>query len=170
MRFLKVLAWLISLLVVGVALMWALGSRLPHDHTATVSELLAAPQEKVWALITDVPSQPSWRSGLHSVEELPPQHGYPCWRETSSMGKMPLCEVMSEKPNKRVVQIADPDLPYGGKWIYTLETTAPNQTRITITEDGTTGPAIWRFVGHYVFHEDTQIKRYAESLQQAVTK
>jgi hypothetical protein len=41
---------------------------------------------------------------------------------------------------------------------------------VTITERGTTGPAMWRFVGHYVMGEDGSIKQYLSDLKRAATQ
>jgi len=167
MRVVKVLGLLLLLLAMVFLVIYIMGSRLPNAHTATASVVIDAPQQHVWDMIEDVGAQPSWRTGLKSVQMLPPQKGQTCWLETGSMGKMPLCEVLAAPTALRVVRIADPDLPYGGIWTYQLEAIGPQQTRLTVTENGTTGPAVWRFVGHYIFHEDTQIKSYENALQTA---
>ena len=53
-------------------------------------------------------------------------------------------------------------------WTYQLEpagaATGTGATRVTITEQGTTGPAIWRFFGHYLYGEDRSILQYLEDL------
>ena len=121
----------------------------------------------MWGLISDVGRQPEWRTGLKAVEMLPPGADGPCWREVQSAMTMPLCVTRSEAPARRAVTIADPKLPFGGSWTYELEEAGVSGTRVTITENGTTGPAMWRFVGHYVMGEDTQIKRYLRDLEAA---
>ena len=170
MRALKVLGTLVVLLVIAVVIMAAMGSRLPHAHTASATVALDASQPRVWQWIDDNASQPAWRTGLKSVTPLPDRDGHPCWQENNSMGKMPMCEVSANAPSSRTVRIADPTLPFGGEWAYELASEAPGRTRLTITENGTTGPAIWRFLGHYVFHEDTMIKQYEHDLQQRVAQ
>jgi hypothetical protein len=82
--------------------------------------------------------------------------------------RMPLCEELSVPPSTRIVRITDPKLPFGGTWTYQLEPSGPNASRLTITENGTTGPALWRFLGHYLFHEDTMIRQYESDVQKAV--
>lgn len=163
----KLLGTVVLLIVLAFVAMYALGSRLPREHTANGTATIAARQDVVWHLITDVGAQPMWRTGLKAVQLGPDQGGRPCWTETNSMGKMPMCEVMSAPPTVRIVRIADPNLPFGGSWTYELNGMGPHETRVTITENGTTGPAIWRFLGHYVFHEDTSIKQYLKDLQAA---
>ncbi len=170
MKILKALGVVVLLLLLAVLVMTLVGARLPHAHTATASVELNAPPARVWQSITDTASQPGWRKGLKSVTPMPPQNGHPCWQETNSMGKMPMCEVAAAEPVLRVVRIADPSLPFGGDWVYQISPASPGVTRLTITENGTTGPALWRFVGHYIFHEDTQIKQYEQDLQQRLAQ
>jgi hypothetical protein len=147
-----------------------MGSRVPGEHTVSVSDTVPASQQKVWGLITDVAAQPHWRTGLKAVSLLPPENGAPCWAEVQSSMTMPLCADVREKPTKQVVRIADPKLPFGGTWTYVLEPAGENATKVTITEQGTTGPSMWRFVGHYVLGEDGSIKQYLGDLKRAATQ
>lgn len=170
MRVLKALGVLVLLALLASLGAVFLGSRLPHEHTASATVLLNAPQARVWQLITDTAAQPAWRKGLKSVTPMSPHEGHPCWQENNTVGKMPMCEAAATEPTLRVVRIADPTLPFGGEWTYELTSASPGATILTITENGTTGPAFWRFFGHYVFHEDTNIKQYEHDLQRRVTQ
>ena len=162
----------IALIVIALAftVMLILGAMQPRAHTATAGVVVNAPQSVVWQRIEDTAQQPTWRTGLSAVEQLPPQNGHTCWMEVQKMGKMPLCEVLTAAPSTRIVAIADPKLPFGGTWTYELTAIDPTTTRISITENGTTGPLLYRFMGHYLFHEDTMIKQYEADLQQSVGK
>ena len=73
-------------------------------------------------------------------------------------------------PTTRVVRIADPNLSYGGIWTYELAPIDANSTRLTITENGFTNTWLFRFVGHYIFHEDSHIKQYEADLQKSIGK
>ena len=83
---------------------------------------------------------------------------------------LPLCEEVTAAPVTRVVAIADPGLSFGGTWTYTLTALTPDSTSVSITENGTTGPAMWRFLGHYIYHEDTAIRQYERDLKAAAEK
>ncbi len=168
MRFLRWSGYLFIVLLLLTAVVIGLGSRLPVEHRATATALIAAPREQVWETISKVEGQPRWRTGLKSVEVLPAGAEGPCWREMQGWMSMPLCVTASEAPSRRVVKIVDPALPFGGTWTYVLEEERPGATKVTITENGTTGPPMWRFVGHYVMGEDGQIKQYLRDLQGAV--
>ena len=174
MRILRIVGVVVALILLAVGIVFILGGLQPRNHTASATVVVNAPQAVVWQRIEDVQTQPNWRSGLTAVKILPPQDGHTCWEETSSFGKMPLCEVLAAAPSTRIVRIADPNLPYGGLWTYELSPgmapTDANSTILKITENGFTGPWFFRFVGHYIFHEDTQIKKYEADLQKSVGK
>jgi hypothetical protein len=170
MRVLRFFGWLSVLIVVAICAALFLGSRLPETHMASVTEVVPASEQKVWGLITDVSAQPNWRTGLKSVTMLLSENGAPCWAETQSSMTMPLCADVREEPTKQVVRIADPKLPFGGSWTYLLEPAGENATKVTITEQGTTGPAMWRFVGHYVLGEDGSIKQYLGDLKRTAAR
>jgi hypothetical protein len=165
MRILRFLGWLSVVIALAIGWAFVMGSRVPVEHTVTDAEVIPASQEKVWSLITDTASQPNWRTGLKAVSPLPGENGATCWAEVTSGMTMPLCADVREAPVRQVVRIADPKLPFGGTWTYVLEPAGENATKVTITENGTTGPAMWRFVDHYILHEDGEIKQYLGDLK-----
>ena len=173
MRLLRWSGYLFVVLLIVVAVVMVMGSRLPEEHAATaVAEIPAAPQ-RVWDVIADVGAQPKWRTGLKAVEMLPPGAGGPCWNEVQTGQVMALCVDASDPPadgkaGRRMVRIADPKLPFGGTWTYVLEPVGAAATRVTIREDGIARPAMWRFVSHYVMGEDAQVKQYLKDLGKAV--
>jgi uncharacterized protein YndB with AHSA1/START domain len=169
MRILKKLVSIIVVLLVAFGVMYAMGSALPTEHMTTIATDMPASQERVWQMITDVKAQPKWRTGLKSVEAWPSADGKECWLELQSGMKMPLCVDASNPPDKRVVRIADPGLPFGGTWTYELSPKSAGESTLSITERGTTGPAMWRFINHYVMGEDTQIKTYESDLKKALS-
>jgi hypothetical protein len=170
MKILRVVGIVFIVLAVAFLIIFILGAMQPRAHTATVAATIDAPQIVVWQRIEDVAEQPSWRTGLTAVQPLPSQNGHTCWMEIQSHGKMPLCEIVAAAPATRIVAIADTKLPFGGTWTYELTPIDANHTRLSITENGTTGPALWRFAGHYIYHEDTTIKQYESDLQKSVGK
>ncbi|HXC94472.1 MAG TPA: SRPBCC family protein [Edaphobacter sp.] len=165
MRVLKFLGWLSVVIVLVFFVALYMGSKVPVAHTVSVSDTIPASQAKVWGWITDVQGQPGWRTGLKAVSPLPPENGATCWAEVTSGMTMPLCADVRDAQTRQVVRIADPKLPFGGTWTYVLEPVGENSTKVTITENGTTGPAMWRFVDHYILHEDGEIKQYLGDLK-----
>lgn len=163
---------LVLLVVVCGCVVYVMGRSLPVSHVASVSRPVAAPQAKVWALITDVQSGPTWRTGLKSVQMLPPQNGHPCWVEEVPGMKMTLCEQESNAPDMRSVKMADPKLPFGGYWLYELGPAVghPEATVLTITEHGEVYSPVWRFVSHYLMGESKNIAQYQDDVAKAVAK
>ena len=170
MRFLKVVGVLVIVLSLCVAAMYVLGSRLPVSHVATVTAVINAPQAVVWQKMEDVKTQPQWRKELNGIDDAASQGGHPCWTEVQKHMRMLLCEDLTAAPSTRIVRIADPTLPFGGLWTYELQPIDAGSSRLTITENGSTWPPIWRFLGHYAFHEDSSIKLYESELQQSFAK
>jgi hypothetical protein len=170
LRVLRFLGWLSVVIVIAIGSAAVMGSRLPVDHTAIAAETIPASQQRVWQLITNVTSQPKWRTGLKEVTPMAPKGDAPCWTEIQGSMTMPLCAEISEAPTRRVVRIADPKLPFGGTWTYLLEPAGADSTRVTIVEQGTTRPAMWRFVEHYVSGEDVQIRQYLADLKKAAAQ
>jgi len=130
--------------LVGVVL--GVGSLRPRNHTVTRNVEFSKPPEQVWALILDRLNQPSWRLDVTKVESAVSPNGKPRWKETMSDGMVVTMEERSLEPvSKLVVDIADPDLPFGGTWTYRLSATAKG-SRLQITENGFVKPAMHRFV------------------------
>jgi hypothetical protein len=100
------------------------------------------------------------------VAMLPPEDGRSRFREIGSYGSV-LFETDSVVPGERVVnRIADPSLPFGGRWIYDL---APDGsgTALTITEEGEVYNPVFRFVSRFIMGHTRTIDRYIADLQRA---
>jgi hypothetical protein len=167
MRLLKWIAY--ALLCVGcvLVLMVLIGAFVPEQHTVSATVDLPASQQRVWQLLTDVDAQPKWRTGLKSIELRPDENGHSCWTEVQKHMRMPLCADVSSPESTRTVRIADRSLPFGGNWVYDLQSTGTDSSKLTITENGTVGPALWRFVDHFLIHEDANIKQFEADLLKA---
>lgn len=165
-RALKAVAVVFALLVAAALVMFIMGAGLPREHTATATVTIHAPQGRVWSLMEDVEAQPLWRTGLKSVKELPNDaDGHRCWLEVQRGMRMPLCESTQDAPITRVVAMADSTNGFGGSWTYDLTSVTPDVTSVTIVEQGTVDSPVWRFAGHYLYHEDTFIRRYEADLK-----
>lgn len=155
------LAVIVALIVVIVAI----GFLLPVNHVATRSARFGQPAERVFLAVTEVEKFPEWRPSVERVEVLPPNGTHPRFREIGSDGSI-LFETDSVIPNKRVVnRIADPSLPFGGRWIYDL-TADGGGTLLTITEEGKVYNAVYRFVSRFIMGHTRTIDRYLSDLQE----
>jgi hypothetical protein len=162
--------WLILLLALPIVLMAVLallGSFLPRQHEAVRQAVFHRTAAELFAVVHDFAATPAWRSGLKSVELLPPRDGRPCYRETTARRAVTYV-VLEEKPaEKLVVKIADDDLPYGGTWTYDFSPVAEG-TRVRITEHGEVKNTVFRFLGRFVFGYTTTIETYLRDLGKKV--
>jgi polyketide cyclase/dehydrase/lipid transport protein len=156
------------LIVVGViagliAVMAIIGALLPKGHTAARTTVINKPPEVLWQAMTDCAAFSQWRTDVKSVEVLPDRNGHKVWREDGKNGKMTLETIEASPPSRLVLLIADPDLPFGGKWTYELQP-SPGGSRVTITEDGEVYNPIFRFMSHVFFSRSASIETYLKAL------
>lgn len=147
---------LLVLVVVGVGLL------LPESHRARSHALINTPADSVWAALTSIDAFPSWRDDVERVEVVP-SAGPKRWREVGEHGDILYEQVATEPPRRLVTRIADPSLPFGGRWAFDIAADGA-ATRVTITEDGVVRNPIFRFMSRFVFgHHSTQ-ESYLRSL------
>ena len=159
MTALKVAAWIAGGIGLVVLLTAVIGWTLPVKHRATGRATFAAPPSAIYALITGVSEFPKWRSKLDRVEVLPPVDGKVTFHEVGDDGRI-LYVVEEAVPDERLVtRIADPELPFGGRWTYTLRP-VPAGTELEIVEDGEVYNPLFRFMSRFVFGHSTSIDRY----------
>ena len=136
----------IAALVLVVTL---IGYSLPKGHIATRAVRFNAPPQAIWNIVTDYPAQPTWRTGLKSVERAAVHDGHEVWREISTRGEaMPLETLEAIPPAKLIRKIADPKMSFGGTWTYEF-TPDGSGTRLTITERGEVYNPIFRVVSRF---------------------
>lgn len=151
-------------LVIGIVAL--VGFALPQDHVASRTVTLSRPVPEVWSAITDVESFPAWRSSVSRVEVLSSEPRR--WREISGGDTLTFHIVESKPPNRLVSEIADRDLPFGGRWVYELEP-AGTGTELTITEHGQVYNPIFRFVSRFVMGHTATIDAYLADLQKKLS-
>ena len=151
-----------SLAALG-ALLAIIGSLLPKGHTASLSVRFKQPPEAVWQAITDFAGQASWREDLKVVEKLPDQNGHTVWKEVGKNGMaMPLETVEMVPPRRLVRKIADPKMPFGGRWVYEISP-AEGGCTLTITENGEVYNPVFRLFSRFMDMSAT-IKGYLRAL------
>jgi uncharacterized protein YndB with AHSA1/START domain len=160
MRFVAIIIGVILLLGVAV---YAFGSTLPVQHTASRSANFSSPPDAVWTLITDPGGFRSWRKDVDSVEVLPQHNGHPAWREISGGQRLTFEVTESEMPRRLVTTIADKRLPFGGSWEYVIAPAGSGST-ITITEHGEVYNPVFRFVSRYVMGQTKTLDSYLTAL------
>ncbi len=155
----RIVLIVVAVLLVLVALVWIAGAFLPKEHTVTRSARIDASPEKVFALITDAPSYPSWRTGVTSVDMQTSTNGKMRWKEKGKDGEIEfeLTEMIS--PTQVVVTIVSENLPFGGRWVFALEPDGTG-TRLRVTEEGFVKPPPFRFLARFVFGYASTMEGY----------
>jgi len=157
-----VMLWIliaVGCLVGLVVVMAAVGLALPRGHVAARRALLAKPPDEVWRALTDLDAYPTWRRGVTAIERLSPTE----FRERSSHGAIKL-EIVEDRPAElRITRIADPELPFGGRWIYELEPSG-GATGLTITEDGFITNPVFRLLSRTVFSTASTLEKFLADL------
>jgi uncharacterized protein YndB with AHSA1/START domain len=177
----------IGVLALLVAVVAVIGLMLPQNHVAARMVRVRQTPEQVFAIISDVERVPTWRADVTRVELLPSENGHMMFREHGSDAVTYRVEA-SEPPRRRVVRIADTNLPYGGTWTYDVTPAAPAApaggtgagaggsagagagadaapiTQITITERGEVYNPIFRFMSRFVFSHHATIDAYLTAL------
>lgn len=161
--------WLLLVVVALVALVLAvvvIGALLPKDHTVTRAVRLRRPAAAVWQTITDYTKFPEWRRGVQRVEPLPATMGQSGWVEyVKGAGRIPLVITESVPEKRLVTRIADPNLPFGGDWIYEITPAADGSgSTLRITENGSVRNPIFRFVSRFIFGLSATMDAYLKEL------
>ena len=153
--------WLLFIVggLVGLVVLLALiGLVLPRGHVAARRAVIQRPAAEVWRAITDVEAYPKWRKGVTAVARNGRE-----FTETSSHGAIRYELAEEQAPALRITRIADPKLPFGGRWIYELTEDRGN-TRLTITEDGFITNPIFRTLSRTVFSTTSTLERFLTDL------
>src|ERR1035438_1084282 len=83
----KVFGIILLVLVLGCTAVYVAGARLPYSHSVSVTGVVPAPQEKVFALIPNVVKGAEWRPAVKSVTVLEPDQGRDHWVEHLKYGQ-----------------------------------------------------------------------------------
>jgi hypothetical protein len=150
---LVLISFLIAVPLVGLV--------LPRGHVVARSITLHHAPERIWQVITDFNEAPAWRPSLTRIEQLPSRQGVALWREHYQGGDaLTLATVESIAPARLVREIADPDLPFGGRWVYEIVPLNGEKSRITITEHGDVSNPVFRVVSRFFMDQSGAIDRY----------
>lgn len=159
--FMKTVLIILASLAALVVLVTVIGLILPARHTATRERRVSAPPGAVFGLLADPAAYPEWRPDLETVEIL--SRDPLRFRERGRHGAI-LFEVVERQPPEHLVtRIADPDLPFGGQWTFTI-TTDGGDSILSIREDGVVKNPIFRFMSRFVFGHTATIDAYLDAV------
>jgi hypothetical protein len=165
----KVFGFILLLLLVAGVIVYADGARLPYSHTVSVTGIVPAPQDKVFALIANVSKASDWRPAVKSVTVLQQDKGRDHWVEHLSHGQyMTFLATRTEAPTRRDVLLDEPKASYGGTWTYELSPgPTPDTTTLTITESGFIKPPVYRFIMIHIVGPTHNLDQYMKDIQAA---
>ena len=168
----KVFGFILLVVVLGGAAVYTAGARLPYNHTVSVAGVVPAPQDKVFAIITNVAKGSEWRPAVKFVNVLQPDQGRDHWVEHLKYGQfMTFLATRTDPPTRREVQLEDPKASYGGTWTYELSPGPdPSTTTLRITETGFIKPPLYRFVMAHVIGPTHNLDQYMTDIQAAAGK
>ncbi len=168
----KIFGFILLVFAVAAVIVYIDGARLPFNHSVSVSGVVAAPPDKVFARIADVANGAAWRPAVKSVIVLAPDDGRDHWVESLGHGQtMTFVAIRSEPPMRRDVRLDDPNASYGGTWTYELSPgSEPATTTLRITETGFIKPPIYRFVMAHILGPTRNLDQYMKDLQTAASK
>lgn len=139
------------------------GALLPKVHVASRRARFRQPAEQIWKAITEFTAFPGWRPEVVSVETLPSRDGHVLYLEKGRQGNITMEIMEAVRPQRLVVRIGDPGVPFGGSWTYLLSP-GPNETSLTITENGEIHNPMLRFFARFIFGHQRSIESYLRAL------
>lgn len=158
----KILGYLIAGIALFAVLILATGMLLPKKHAAAVrAQYDNIAPEAIFEVITSVADGPEWRTGLDSVKVL--RDKPVTWTEYAEWGTLTMVIDRAIPSTLVVSRIADESEGFGGTWTYELMPLGEGTT-VTITENGTVGNPLYRFMSRFVFGHYTALETYAKDL------
>lgn len=146
-----------------VAALVVAGLLTPRDHVVARAVQLPVTPQLVWTTIRDVAHYDAWRTELEMSELVDTDQAQTRWRETSTGGSIAFGITVDEPPTRMTARILDEDLPFTGEWTWQIIATHDG-ARVTITERGSVGNPVFRFIGAYVMGHTKSIDAYLTSL------
>lgn len=154
------LRW-IGMGIIGLALLvavaWGIGTMLPEEHRASVSATLPVDIDVAWTRIDTIADWPQWRDAV--VEELAPESVV-----VTEGGETLRYGLERPRPYTLVTTIATPGLPFGGRWIWTVEPAGAGRCTVTIVEEGEVYDPIFRVISRFVIGHDATLRSVLDRL------
>jgi uncharacterized protein YndB with AHSA1/START domain len=157
--------WFLAAPVGLIVVALGVGRMLPADHVASMALDVAAPPERVWALVADVTHTDAWRPDITGITER--SRSPLRWTERSSHGQTPFELVEATPPSRQVTRVIDDGLPFGGTWTWQLEPRGGG-TRLTITEAGVIRSSLFRVMSRVAFPPTKTMDGYLRALATAL--
>lgn len=157
------LLWFTAALVSLLIVVLAIGYSLPETVSVTRSRMIAAPPERVFALVTDVAGQTAWRRDVRSVELG--SDGKSWTEKTRDGATIRFQETVREVPGRFAVSFTS-DRGFGGAWDGRFEADGAG-TRITMTERVTIPNPVFRLMARVLRITERFMDDYLDALTRA---
>jgi hypothetical protein len=137
-KWIAIVAGGLMLVVAGIA---AIGSRLPRNHKAGRTLRLTLPPADVWPVLI----------------------------QATEASDVPVDVLERDPPRRLVTRVTEKEKNFGGTWTITIAPT-PSGSDITITEDGWVANPIFRFASRFIIGHhatmDALLKNVAKTLNE----
>ena len=161
---LRLLLFVAALAVAVIAILYAIGSSIAREHTASRRlTLKTAAPDAVWAKIAAEADAAAWRKDVKSVTRLDDRNGHEVWRETFASGNALAYETLEATPPTRLIRAIVDEAQFGGTWTIVVEP-AGTGTTVTITEQGWIAAPPFRTLAKYAWGYDATINAYLRDL------
>jgi hypothetical protein len=156
----RILILSLAVLLLLVALVFLTGWLLPAKREGRAETVIAAPPDRVLAVIADVEAQPEWRE-VGSVTRTADG-----WEEVTPRGER-IVFVADEMTETRIRLRFTSDAGYAGDWEALLEPVAEG-TRIAVVERATVPSPLGRIIARLMFDPGAFATTYLAALKARV--
>ena len=155
---------LVALLVLFGLVMYIIGRGMPEEARVSVTMRLNQPAEKVYAVIADPLSWPTWDPGVDKVEQIPMADGGFKVRMTMGRNVMTLLRTRHEPPHLLEMTIQDEGANiFSGSWRHEISAEGDGCV-VKLTEDGKIRPPMFRAMARKLFDPAMYLKRHFRRL------
>lgn len=154
----RLLIWSLAGLAFLAAATMLSGFLLPKAREGRAGITIAAPPDRVLAVIQDVDAQPDWRTGIRSITRTPEG-----WVETTTRGER-ITFTVEEMAEARVRLRFTSSAGYDGPWEAAL-TPLASGTRVDVVDKAEIPSAIGRIVARLFFDPEAFAVTYLQALK-----
>src|SRR5688500_13973843 len=111
---------LAALIVTVLAVVTAIGWKLPDEHRIAREAELPHGPDAVWAAISDFSALSAWMPGIRRVHRLDAIEGRERWLYETAEGDMTIEVVTRSAPTELTIRSVSSDLAFGGTWTHRI--------------------------------------------------
>jgi hypothetical protein len=156
----RILFLVLAALVLLAALVVMIGWLLPATREGRAETVIAAPPDRILAVIADVEAQPDWREVREVIRTA---EG---WQEVTARGER-ITFVAKEMTPARIRLRFHSEAGYTGEWEATLDPVTGG-TRIAVVERATMPSPLGRIIARVMFDPDAFATIYLAALKARV--